>query len=131
MEINSIKKNYLFLANIMSFGIGCMAGWPSAALLILQSNSTQLPSGPITIHEVSWVYASPTIGAIIGNFAYGWICSKYGLKVPLICAAFPQIVSPDLAADDRNNANTLLFFFITDWLATNYLCTKSILFVCI
>lgn len=76
----------------MTFGVGCTAGWPSAALLILQSDTTPLPSGPLTIYEASWIYSLPTIGAVIGNFLYGWICSKYGRKIPLLSTSIPAAV---------------------------------------
>lgn len=76
----------------MSFEVGCIAGWPSAAVLILKSENSPLPSGPITDEEISWIYALPPVGAVTANFLYGSICSKYGRKIPLFSAAVPLAV---------------------------------------
>lgn len=73
-------------------GYGAICGWPSAALPILMSSETPLPSGPLTIDEASWVTSLICIGGFFGNQVFGWLANHYGRKIPIILTAIPQAV---------------------------------------
>lgn len=73
-------------------GFGTVVGWPSANLLILQSKETPLPTGPLTIDEISWVGSLMCIGGLLGNSVFGWLSNLYGRKIPLLIAAIPHFV---------------------------------------
>lgn len=79
--------------NILTLGFGTIVGWPSASLLVLQSDSTPLPTGPLTIDELSWVGSLMCFGGLFGNSVFGLLSNRYGRKIPLTIAAIPQIVN--------------------------------------
>lgn len=81
------------LVNVFILSYGTIIGWPSAALLILQSDASPLESGPISVEETSWIGAIMCVGGLLGNIVFGWISDKLGRKKALIIAAFPLIFS--------------------------------------
>lgn len=123
---------YWFTVNMLTFGIGTIAGWPSASLLILGSaTDTPLPSGPLTIHEMALVGSIYAIGGLIGNFLYGLFTNRYGCKYPLMATAIPQVVG------DNNKLKLFITYLKNElsnsrigWLDINNICCKSVLVVC-
>ena len=81
------------LVNILQIGFGAVLGWPSASLLILESEDSPLPSGPLSVVEKSWVSALMFLGGALGCLFFGWSSNKYGRKYSMMGAAFPQLVS--------------------------------------
>lgn len=71
-----------------------MCGWPSAALVELQSinGPHPLPTGPLNDDEASWVTSLMCIGGFVGNSFFGWFVNRFGRKIPLILCAIPQLV---------------------------------------
>lgn len=74
----------------LSFGVTMV--WAPANFLVLQSNETRLPSGPLTSDEAVFVASIFAIGGLAGNVSYLWIVERFGRKVPLLLLAIPQIV---------------------------------------
>lgn len=82
--------------NINTIGVGMIFGWPSASFPELQSETEPpLPSGPLTIEQISWVGAYMCIGNFFGNFFFNWLSENYGRKISLISTAIPQLVSAE------------------------------------
>ncbi|KAJ6645536.1 Facilitated trehalose transporter Tret1, partial [Pseudolycoriella hygida] len=77
--------------NILQIGFGAVLGWPSASLLILETDESPLPTGPLTVVEKSWVSALMYLGGTLGCLFFGWASNRYGRKYPLMGAAFPQL----------------------------------------
>lgn len=78
--------------NLLTTGHGIVCGWPSAAVMLLMSDESPLPTGPISIDEASWITALMCAGGLVGNFFFGWVTERYGRKLPLMSLAVPQIV---------------------------------------
>lgn len=74
----------------MVYGISC--GWPSPNLPLLMSDDSPLPTGKLSIDEISWISGLICIGGIAGNLFFGYIMNNYGRKEPLIVIAVPTIV---------------------------------------
>lgn len=91
-------------------GFGAVLGWPSASLLVLESENTPLPTGPLTVVEKSWVSSLMYLGGSLGCLFFGW-ASKYGRKIPLMGAAFPQLVSKNCVPFFRYNTTTKYIFY--------------------
>lgn len=72
---------------------GCVLGWLSPFLPLLQSDNSPLRTGPISLVEASWVGAVICIGGVIGNFSFGLLVSRFGSKRGISLLAFPQMVS--------------------------------------
>ncbi len=82
-----------YLVNVLQIGFGAALAWPSASLLILESEDSPLPSGPITVVEKSLISALMYLGGVLGCIFFGWASNKYGRKYPLMGAALPQLVN--------------------------------------
>lgn len=78
--------------NLLTVSYGVTLGWPSAAILLLTSDESPLPSGKITLDEASWIASLLGIGALFGNLFFGFIIGKLGRKLPLMLLAIPTIV---------------------------------------
>lgn len=93
-----------------------MCGWPSAAMLELQSVDENglaiLPTGPLTADEASWVTSLMCIGGFVGNSFFGWFADRFGRKMPLILCAVPQLVyTEELSKCLAIESNTHFFLF--------------------
>lgn len=86
-------KNIIYLVNILQIGFGAVLGWPSAGLLVLESEDSPLPTGPLTVVQKSWVSALMYLGGSLGCLFFGWASNRYGRKKPMMGAAFPQLVN--------------------------------------
>lgn len=78
--------------NLLMVGYGITCGWPSPSIILLKSDETPLPSGPITLDEGSWIAALLCIGGLIGNILFGFITNRWGRKWPLVMISIPVIV---------------------------------------
>lgn len=79
--------------NLLTMAFGFMEGWVSPSIILLTSNETPFPSGPITMEEASWVACLMPLGCLFGNICFGYITNKFGRKLPLILITVPIIVS--------------------------------------
>lgn len=79
-------------ANLMGLSFGVTMVWAPANFLVLQSNETKLPSGPLTVEEAVIVASVFAIGGLAGNMSYLWIVERFGRKLPLLLLAIPQMV---------------------------------------
>lgn len=64
-------------------------GWPTAAMPMLQEDETPLPSGPLTLDEVSWIASTMCFGGIIGNILTGIVMEVFGRKQAMLLLALP------------------------------------------
>lgn len=80
------------LVNLLTVGYGITLGWPSAAILLLKSDQSPLPSGKIELEDASWIASLLGIGALFGNLFFGVAINKFGRKLPLLLLAVPTIV---------------------------------------
>ncbi len=110
--VRKISKFELFdyLVNILQIGLGAVLGWTSAGLLVLESEDSPLPSGPITVVEKSLVSALMFLGGVLGCIFFGWASNKYGRKYPLMGAAFPQLVNIIVLCLSRISIQRTLIF---------------------
>lgn len=76
---------------MICYGITC--GWTSPNELVLKSEKTPLPSGPVNQSEFSWIVSLLCIGGAVGNIVFGVVAEKCGRKVPLMCLSVPLIAS--------------------------------------
>lgn len=72
-----------FLANIISFSHGIVAGWLSPVLELLKSKETPLSTGPLTVSQVSWIGSVICLSSIFGVVAYTMLSDKLGRKFAL------------------------------------------------
>ncbi|CAD7088650.1 unnamed protein product [Hermetia illucens] len=79
--------------NLLTICFGAFIGWPSAALLLLQSKDSPLEGGPLTTSEVSWVGSVICIGALCGTLLFGWTSDRFGRKISMLVAVIPQLLS--------------------------------------
>lgn len=79
--------------NLLSVGFGLLEGWSSPNIIILTSDKSPLASGKITMEEASWAVSLLSIGALFGNFFFGYITNLFGRKIPCIIITIPLIVS--------------------------------------
>lgn len=82
--------------NMVNFNYGITVGWSSPSLPLLKSEDSPLPSGPLTLLEVSWIGAMLCIGGALATVFYGWFCEKYGRKVAMLWSAINFLVRPRL-----------------------------------
>lgn len=90
------KKMFLFrdfTANIISLSHGCALGWLSPYLPLLQSDSSPLSTGSISLEETSWIGAILCVGGVVGNSTFGYLCKLIGRKRAITLLAFPNMVS--------------------------------------
>lgn len=90
-------------ANIITIAYGATCGWPSASFLILKTNETPLPSGPLTTDQLSWVGSLLCVGGLLGNILFGWWSNNYSRKMLLMIIPIPQIVCVRLRITLKNN----------------------------
>lgn len=77
---------------MLPIGFGITAGWASPNINLLTSDNSPLATGKITMEEASLVASFVPLGALFGNFLFGFITSKCGRKKTLISIAIPAIV---------------------------------------
>lgn len=106
----SAKNQYLatIIVNLLPLGYGVTCGWSSPNVILLTSNETPLPSGPITMEQASWVASYICVGALFGNMFFGFITNKFGRKIPLIIIAIPTIVRDSLQNELMSNPQMCL-----------------------
>lgn len=80
------------LVNFLVLGFGCGIGWFSLALPLLQSETSPLYTGPLTVENISWLGAIISVGAVIGNVVFGYIVTKIGSKNAGLLLGVPQLV---------------------------------------
>lgn len=71
---------------------GCVIGWVSPFLPLLQSDQSPLETGAITLTQASWVGAFVCVGGVLGNFSFGMLVNLIGSKRTIILLALPQLV---------------------------------------
>lgn len=76
----------------MCLAYGTVLGWPVASFPELLSRDSPLPSGPLSMDQLSWIASNMSIGSILGTFYFGWASDKFGRKNALIQSAIPNIV---------------------------------------
>lgn len=81
------------LVNILQIGFGAVLGWPSASLLVLESQDSPLPTGPLTVQQTSAVSSYMYLGGSLGCLFFGWTLNQYGRKYNLMGAAILQLVN--------------------------------------
>ncbi|XP_037038802.1 facilitated trehalose transporter Tret1-like [Bradysia coprophila] len=81
----------IFCANIISISHGCALGWLSPYLPLLQSDSSPLSTGSISLEETSWIGAILCIGGVIGNSIFGYLCKLIGRKRAIILLGLPNL----------------------------------------
>lgn len=74
-------------------GYGCAIGWLSMALPLLKSDNSPLSTGALSVNDVSWIGSSVSLGALTGNFIFGFIVTKIGARHAIFIIGFPQLVS--------------------------------------
>lgn len=67
-------------------------GWLSPYLPLLQSDSSPLTTGPISLEETSWIGAILCLGGVVGNSSFGFLCNWIGRKRAITLLAFPNMV---------------------------------------
>lgn len=77
------------LGNLLMLANGTTLGWFGFASAKLASSDTPLVTGPLTPHEVSWIAAINSIGAMCGSLTFGFIASGMGSKRAMIFLALP------------------------------------------
>lgn len=98
-------------ANIISLSHGCILGWLSPFLPLLQSTNSPLESGAITLVEASWVAAIICFGGVIGNFTFGLLANHIGSKRAICLLAFPQMVKFPSQIVSKIELNNPLFIY--------------------
>lgn len=99
----------------MGYGVGM--GWLSTALPLLQSDDTPLETGPITTEQLSWAGSIISIGALLGNFSFGYLTNVIGSKNAVLILGVPQMVKTHFssfflwfrAKEWENNENFIFF----------------------
>lgn len=86
------KPFYSFrTANLLGFSHGCITGWVTPALLLLQSDESPLETGPITLEQLSWIGSMNCIGGVFGTFTSGYAVGLIGCKRTMAILAIPAI----------------------------------------
>lgn len=80
-------------ANLITLSHGCVLGWLSPFLPLLQSEHSPLATGAVTLEQASWIGAIICVGGVLGNFVFGVLVTQIGCKQAIGCLAFPQVVS--------------------------------------
>lgn len=89
------NRDYSFfhiVANVLSLSFSLSMVWAPANFLVLETNDTPLPSGPLTMEEASMVASIFGIRGMLGNMLFLWIFEKFGRRFPLLLLAIPQVV---------------------------------------
>lgn len=89
-------KNRLYcihssIANLISFGQGCVLGWLSPSLPRLMSEDTPLKSGKLTSDQLSWIGSLSSIGGFFGVLTFGSFTTLIGCKNAMLFLAVPSI----------------------------------------
>lgn len=123
---------------MLIIGYGVTLGWSGPNLVVLKSPEKS-PIGEITEDQASWIASFLCFGCLIGNVFFGYVTSKCGRKLPMMCMTIPIIVSKhsNYSSEithqrvniDFVNAKQLinLFDFFLDKLASHSICTKRVL----
>lgn len=74
-------------------GTGCAIGWISLALPLLQSDKSPLTTGPLTVHELSWIGSVMSLGGLSGNIIFGFVVTMIGSRNCIFLIGLPQLVS--------------------------------------
>lgn len=81
------------VGNIILMGYGVGMGWLTTAIPLLQSNETPLETGPMTTEQLSWAGSIISIGALIGNFLFGYCTNAMGSRNAVFFLGIPQMVN--------------------------------------
>lgn len=110
MDINS-RLTYSSSVLILLFSNGLSNGWNSPSFPVLLSESkSPLPSGPLTVDEVSWIVSSVSIGCLFGGLLIGWLMEALGRKVAGCIISFIQIVRTFTTLDCTSGLTFALLF---------------------
>lgn len=80
-------------ANLLGLSYGFLGCWIGSFLPLLQSDETPLSTGPLDVHEASWLGSIPMIGAVACNLILGPISAIIGRKRALCLLTIPYTVS--------------------------------------
>ncbi|GAB0091267.1 hypothetical protein DMENIID0001_060860 [Sergentomyia squamirostris] len=108
--LKNVKLNGKFVqfagatfVNIGSIIFGICVGWASPIAPILTSEEeTPLPSGPLTVDEISLVSSIMALGGMLGAIVFGWISNRLGRKWTLIVGTIPQVIAYVFMATAKN-----------------------------
>lgn len=75
---SNVRRQYFaaLTMDLLGFSYGASCGWTSASVPLLMSEDTPLDSGPMTMHEASWIASSICMGGFVGNLFVGWVRMK-------------------------------------------------------
>lgn len=118
----------MILVNIAFFGHGCIVGWVSPAISHLTSNETLLPSGSLTLEQVSWIGSAEPFGALLGSLLSSYITSFIGCKKSMLLLSIPAFLFWFLVAFG-NSYYYLLLARILSGLAGGGFFANIVLFV--
>lgn len=97
---------FVHAANVLALSFGQTMVWAPSNYLVLQTNETRLPSGPLTADEASMVASIFAIGGLVGNMSFLWIVERFGRKMPLLLLAIPQMVRISFGDYMKSNRET-------------------------
>lgn len=75
------------------FSHSCYVGWYTPVLPLLVSENTPLPSGPLSLQEMSWIGSLFSISAAFGSLIAGFFIVRFGVKRLMVALSFAAIVS--------------------------------------
>lgn len=100
---------------------GINLGWTSPSIILLTSDESPLPTGQITIGEVSWIASLVFAGSLMGGIFWGFIANIYGRKKPLILSSVPTVVRQNLSTHLHKTQLSHFFFIVILLFNTNQL----------
>ncbi|XP_069687043.1 facilitated trehalose transporter Tret1-2 homolog [Periplaneta americana] len=80
------------IVNLAAFSNGCVTGWTSPMLPVLQSNDTPLEDGPVSNEAGSWLGSLMCLGSILATPIYFYTSHRYSRKFTGYLIAVPVIV---------------------------------------
>ncbi|PSN54587.1 hypothetical protein C0J52_07385, partial [Blattella germanica] len=80
------------IVSLTQFLLGNFTGWPSPAIVALQSENPPIGDRPITNEEASWIGSLMFLGFLFGAPLYSYIADKFGRKPACLLIAVPAIV---------------------------------------
>lgn len=65
----------------------------TSAFLLLESENSPLPSGPVAMSELGWIGSMLGIGGVAGTIVVGWLADRVGRKNSLLAMSIPYFLS--------------------------------------
>lgn len=85
--------HHIFSGNLAILSYCIAVGWSSPNELRLRSENSPLISGPLTIHQWSWIVSIYSIGGALSLIVFGWISEQIGRKRSIHLIGIPLIAS--------------------------------------